>query len=55
MKKPETRPIASIRIWPAYLKAAKVAAAAADLSIGEWLENAIREKLPPKDRKVLKP
>lgn len=43
-----------IRIWPAYFKAAKLAAADQGITLGVWLENRIRESVPVKFRKGLK-
>ena len=41
----ETRKITTIRLKPSAQRRAKIAAATAGVTIGEWLEEAIREKL----------
>ena len=45
MDKKNHRPNLSIRLSPAALKRAKIAAAASESTIGKWLEEAIDEKI----------
>ena len=54
MKESKSKPNVSIRIDPEVLHKAKVEAVKAKIAIGEWLEEAITEKITGKKTKTMR-